>query len=90
LPCPELRFLQLKFSTGLRLCELRSVASVTAALAGLPQPSRTTRRSYALLVAWFKANWAAAMAVLPLLQLRDSDHRVIDGRREMCERGIIL
>jgi hypothetical protein len=30
------------------------------------------------------------MAVLPLLQLRDSDDRVIDGRREMCERGIIL
>jgi hypothetical protein len=39
LPCPEPRSLQLKFSTGTPLCELRSVASVTAATAGLTPPS---------------------------------------------------
>jgi hypothetical protein len=41
-------------------------------------------------VAWFKENWRAVITVLPMLQLRDSDDRVIDGRREMCERGIII
>jgi hypothetical protein len=86
--CEELRFLQMKFSSGIRLHELRSVAAIVSQMTQIEPPERRAKRSYPLLVKWFKDNWGCVAMVLPLIQLRDAKDRVIDGRREMCERGI--
>jgi hypothetical protein len=82
--------LHLKFSTGLRLCELRSIALVVAQIAGIPPPPRSIRRLYSLLVSFFTDHWGAVLPILPILELLDGDHRPIHGRREMSERGIVI
>jgi hypothetical protein len=86
----ELRALHLRFSTGVTIFELCSVAHVIAELAEIPPPSRPAKRTWASLVAWFRANWYSIAAFLPCVQLRDSHDRVVDGTREMCERGMLI
>jgi hypothetical protein len=82
----ELRFLRMKFSTGVRLAELTSVATLAAVVARIKVPSRDTKRSFPLMVAWFRDNWAEVLPYLPLMQLRDTDDRPIDMAREIDDR----
>jgi hypothetical protein len=83
--CVEYHLLQVKFSTGATLREISSIAELIAFLAGIPGPSREAKRNVAEMVRWFKWNWSAASAWLPMLALRDKADRVIDGRREISE-----
>jgi hypothetical protein len=81
--------LQAKFSTGVRLPELRSVATVLCHMTGLHPPSRDTNRSCLLLMQWFSANWEMVAPLLPHIQLRDEIGNSIDGTREMADMGIL-
>jgi hypothetical protein len=83
----EFHFLQAKFSTGVRLSELKSIAAILARITGFPGPSRDAKRSYILTVKWFKDNWKWVLPWLPLVQLKDARNMVIDGQREAKERG---
>jgi hypothetical protein len=86
--CEELRILRMKFSSGIRLHELRSIVAILSQLIQIGPPERKAKRSYPLLVKWFKENWSCVAPVLPFIQLRDAANQVIDGRRQMGERGI--
>jgi hypothetical protein len=88
--CSELRALYLRFSTGVTIAELTSVAVVVATMADLPPPSRAAKRSWVQLVGWFRSNWSTVAGFLPWVELRDSEDRAVDGVREMCERGMVL
>jgi hypothetical protein len=79
-------FLLAHFSYGARLPELRSVALVVAHYAGLKRPSRDARRTYARMLRWFAENWQSALPVVRLVELRDEQGRVVDGRREFYDR----
>jgi hypothetical protein len=84
--CEEFRFLQSRFSTGVTLRELRSIATIVSLIGGLPAPSRNEKRGFRGLVSWFRKNWEGAIAVLPFVQLRDEDDVPIDGIRELHEK----
>jgi hypothetical protein len=84
------RVLHSKFSSGVRLGELRSVALVLASLAHVSAPGRDTNRQYSLLMRWYDRNWTQIAPFLPLVQLRDADGRPIDAHRELAERHIIV
>jgi hypothetical protein len=71
-----------------RLRELRSVAIIVSRLARLPDPSRDVKRSYVLIVKWFAHHWPVVRPWLAVVQLRDADDRLIDGHREMDDRGL--
>jgi hypothetical protein len=86
---PEFRALQAKFSSGVSLKELRSIAAVIAMHARIRGPSRDANRSYGLMIIWFIAQWADVAPWLPFVELRDATGRPIDGRREAVERGLI-
>jgi hypothetical protein len=87
--CSEvLGLLQVRFSTGVSLCELRSVALVLCTLANLPSPSRECKRRFELMVQWFVSNWMAIVPWISLVQLRDSEGRPIDRIRELVDRHI--
>jgi hypothetical protein len=86
----ELRILQLAFSTGVRLRELRSIALVLANVAGIPPPHREARRNSGVVLAWFRRHWDVVLPLLPTLQLRDSDGNPINGMREVHDRGRLL
>jgi hypothetical protein len=88
LDCDEFKFLRAKFSSGVCLRELRSIAVVLSQLTGLLEPNRDIKRSYVLLIKWFKNHWNQILPWLPLIQLRDGEDRPIDGRREISERGL--
>jgi hypothetical protein len=90
LDCDEFKFLQAKFSSGLCLRELRSIAIILSGLTGVLEPNRDVKRSYLLLIKWFKERWSQILPWLPLIQLRDGEDRPIDGRREISERGLGL
>jgi hypothetical protein len=87
LDCDEFKFLRAKFSSGVCLRELRSIAVVLSQLTGLLEPNRDIKRSYVLLIKWFKDHWNQILPWLPLIQLRDGEDRPIDGRREISERS---
>jgi hypothetical protein len=76
----------MRFSTGVRLAELTSVATIAAAVARIKAPSRDTKRSFSLMLTWFRDHWAEVMPYLPLMQLRDTDDRPIDMAREIGDR----
>jgi hypothetical protein len=84
----EFRALQARFSSGLRLGELRSLAVILSSLAGIMPPGRGTQRQYILLVRYIRKHWARIAPVLPLVQLKDENDMLIDGRREMVERSM--
>lgn len=82
----EYRILVQTFSSGATLKEYVSIATILSTL--LPQvkePSRTEKRSFVLLMKWFKENWELIFPVLPFIQLRDENKKVIDGQRELYE-----
>jgi hypothetical protein len=85
----EFRALQAKFSSGVSLKELRSIAIVIAAHARIRPPSRDANRSYGLMVVWFIARWSDVAPWLPFVALRDATGRAIDGCREAVERGLL-
>jgi hypothetical protein len=80
--------LQAKFSTGVRLPELRSIATIVCHLANLQPPSRDENRSCALLMRWFCSRWAVIAPWLPSIRLLDETGKPIDGVREMADMGI--
>lgn len=83
----EYRTLLQKFSSGVRLPELCSVAKILCTiLSGLIEPSRDQKRSFPLLIEWYHNYWDLISPVLPLIQLRDEKDQVIDGRRELIEK----
>jgi hypothetical protein len=84
----EFRILQARFSSGLRLRELRSLALVFASIAEIAPPDRDTKRGYVPLIKYFRANWAVLSPFLPFVQLRDENDFPIDGRREGLERSM--
>jgi hypothetical protein len=85
-----LRVLHAKFSTGVRLPELRSVAGIICHLGGIPRPSRDTHRSYPLMVKWFAENWSDVVPWLKVVNLVDAEEKPIDGNREMADMRIFL
>jgi hypothetical protein len=84
--CEEFQVLRSKFSSGVTLKELRSIAIIVALVGRLPAPERNEKRSYSGLVNWFRKNWEGAVAVLPFIQLRDEEDVPIDGTRELHEK----
>jgi hypothetical protein len=84
--CEEFRVLMGKFSSGITLRELSTVAELISALADIQPPSRDAKRSFRLMIGWFRARWAAVSRWLPLVHLRDEEDRVIDGTRELAEK----
>jgi hypothetical protein len=85
----ELYALQLKFSTGVRFTELKSIARVLAMLAQLPPPSRATNRRWSKLMKWYGKHWDELVPFLPSVQLRDENEVPIDGRREFTEKKLL-
>jgi hypothetical protein len=86
---PEYHFLQSKFSSGVRFTELKSIAQVAAALAGVEPPNREMRRHFHLLMQWYRTHMDEIAPFLLLIQLRDARNLPIDGTRELVERHLI-
>jgi hypothetical protein len=74
--------LQIKFGTGIRLPELRSVAALVCHLTGVARPSRDTNLSYPLMANWFADNWGAVATWINVIELIDADGKAITGERE--------
>jgi hypothetical protein len=89
LTCEELRILSAKFSSGITFKELRSVAQVIVERGHIDPPCRDAKRNFGLLVAWFRRNWTGVLPWLDVIQLRDENDCVIDGMREMIEKGML-
>jgi hypothetical protein len=83
----EYHCLAVKFSSGVTLKELSSIAELVASFAAIPSPSRSAKRNFRLMMYWFKMNWLAVEPWLALVQLRDQDMQVIDSSRELKEKG---
>lgn len=78
-----------RFSSGVRLHELNSIATILSSiLSGVKEPSRDEKRSFPLLIEWFHNNWELISPVLPCIQLRDENNQIIDGRREIFEKSL--
>jgi hypothetical protein len=84
--CVEFRILQAKFSSGVTIHELQSVAEVLAGCTGLLPPGREAKRSFPVLVKWFVSSWARISPWLAVIELRDECGQVIDGQRESLEK----
>lgn len=85
----EYRTLIRMFSSGVRLHELNSIATILSSLlSSVKEPSRDTKRSFPLLIQWFHDNWDLIYPVLPCIQLRDENDQVIDGKREIYEKSL--
>lgn len=83
--CEEFKFLMYKFSSGVRLKELASVGVIVAMMAEIPPPPRQAKRSFPLLIQWFRMNWNVLYPYLLLVELRDSTGCVINAQREALE-----
>jgi hypothetical protein len=84
--CVELRFLQARFSSGVTIRELLSIAHVCAVCAGVAPPGREAKRSLRALVKWFAESWTRISPWLAVVELRDEHGGVIDGTREFMEK----
>jgi hypothetical protein len=83
--CEAWKALKKAFGAGLRHRELYSVGCVLAAEFGLPNPSRDTQRSMAVLIKWFQTNWSAIEPILPSIHVLDADLNPINEARELAE-----
>jgi hypothetical protein len=83
----EYQALATRFSSGVTIHELASVAEVLSCLAGVAAPCRSEKRNFRQLICWFRAHWASVTPYLCAIQLRDSEGTVIDAGRESTERG---
>jgi hypothetical protein len=81
----EVQVLQAKFSSGVRLRDLRSIALVICTLAKIEPPGRDAKRQLGLMLAWFRGNWEVVSSWLPFVHLCDDGGRPIDGQREFVE-----
>jgi hypothetical protein len=81
----QFRFLCAKFSSGVTLKELRSIACIISSVSNLKPPSRDIKRSRGRLVRWFIDYWPIVYPWLAVTNLRDADDRSIDGSREFFE-----
>jgi hypothetical protein len=81
----EIRILRAKFSSGVTLKELGSVGVLLSSLLDIAPPPRPARRSYVLLLKWFKERWSHILPILPFIQLRDDNDVPIDGQRELLD-----
>jgi hypothetical protein len=86
---PEYRYLQERFSSGVRLSELNSIAQVVAMLASVPPPSREVRRSGPQLIQWYQTHWCSLEPFLRVIQLRDERYIPIDGLRQHTESHLL-
>jgi hypothetical protein len=84
----EYRFLQVKFSSGVTFCELKSIATVVASLAEITPPSREEKRHYFKLIKWFRDSWAVITPFMKIVELRDEFNIPIDNKREMVDKGV--
>jgi hypothetical protein len=84
----EFRLLQMKFSTGVRLNELKSIAQVLALLANVKPPTRDMNRHHSQLMRWYSDNWEHILPCLPMVHLCDQQGMPIDGNRELVERKL--
>jgi hypothetical protein len=84
----EFRFLQMKFSTGVTLRELSSIAMIVSSFAAVQPPSRDAKRRFPSLLQWFRDSWSAIAPFLPFVQLLDEKGLAIDGRRELVEKNV--
>jgi hypothetical protein len=82
----EFRILQGKFSSGVTVHELQSIAVILAHFAGIQAPSRREKRNCGYLVEWYRRYWQEILPWLPIIELRDRSGRVIDGRRELLDK----
>jgi hypothetical protein len=82
------RLICVKFSSGVTLKELRSIAAVLCLVANRAPPPRVAKRSFQAMVGWLAENWAALAPFLALVGLQDEQGRVIDSRREALEKGL--
>jgi hypothetical protein len=83
----EYHWLAVRFSSGVTLKELVSIAEIAATLAKVQSPSRNDKRNFKLMVCWFKSHWDQLTPWLHLIQLHDEEMNVIDGNREVKETG---
>jgi hypothetical protein len=82
----EFRFLQAKFSSGVTIRELQSVAEICAGCAGILPPGREAKRSFRVLLQWFRDYWVRISPWLCVIELRDEKGLVIDGQREFMDK----
>lgn len=82
---PHFNALSVKFSSGVTLRELKSIATVIGGLVRVNAPSRSQKRSLSGIVKWFADNWDIVGSVLPFIHLMDENGKVIDGFREYSE-----
>jgi hypothetical protein len=62
---------------------------VLASCARIPEPSRSQKRHCGKLAEWYRQHWARVQAWLPMIQLRDQGDHVIDGFRELSDKGLV-
>jgi hypothetical protein len=86
----EYRILQGKFSSGVSVHELQSVAVLIAQLGRIDPPSRAEKRNGADLVRWYVKHWEHVTPWLAMIELRDQDGMAISGRRELSEKGVAI
>jgi hypothetical protein len=82
---PAWAAVRLLFGSGVNVKELASVAEIACKLSGLGRPLRDVRRSFPGLIHWFDDHWAVVRPILSMIQLHDSDNRVINSRRELFD-----
>jgi hypothetical protein len=76
--------LQARFSSGIRLFELRSIAIVVAHLSGVAL-ERTSKRTLSCLVKWFADHWPAVAPFIALVNLVDAQGVAVTYARELAE-----
>jgi hypothetical protein len=81
--------LQLQFSAGIRLSELRSIAIILATFAQLRLPDRETCRRWEGIMNWYKTHWTELMPLFPLTELRDQNEIPINAKREFIEKKLL-
>jgi hypothetical protein len=83
---PEYQFFRGKFSSGVTIRELCSIAKLAAGLAKIKPPPRDAKRNWPNLMHWLIERWSIVYPWLAVMNLLDSDGRAIDGYREFFER----
>jgi hypothetical protein len=84
--CREFRVLAARFSTGVTIRELVSVAEIVSSLARISPPSRDAKRNFGLMIRWFRSRWTSVGPWLPLISLCDEERCIIDGARELSDK----
>ena len=79
---PEWLILQQKFSTGITLPELRSIAFLLQQTLKLKKIPRDNKRSFEGLVSWFIREWKVIFPALDYIQLFDENLNEISFKKE--------